>query len=116
VQTPRNIVPSADGGFLVTGNDGLFRVDETGAHNLDPGLSFDANHYLRELRVTADLAVVDDYGYGLQIVSTDSGEVVESIELDHYASGLDITEQQIVVGSETVVVDIDSSWSAGGDD
>lgn len=119
VETPRDIVALEDGAFLVTGSEGLFRVTESGADNLAPGLSFDEGYYLTELRVVDDLAIVADHSFGLQILSARSGALVDSVELDHDERGLEVTDGQVIVGSETGMTVLDIAWEApidGGSD
>lgn len=113
VDTPRDIVAEGDGSFLVTGSDGLFRVDTQRAVNLAPQLSFDDGHYLTELRVVDGLALVADHGVGVQVLSASTGSLIHTVELDHYERGLDASAKQIFVGEESGVTAIPIAWDAG---
>ena len=116
VETPRDIVSLDDGAYLVTGSDGLFRVTSDGASNIAPSMSFDDGYFLTQLRVANDLAIVADHGFGLQIVSATSGALVDSVELDHFERGLEVTASQVLVGADTGMTVLDIAWEAPIDD
>lgn len=111
VDTPRAIVQTEDGAYLVTASDGLFRVTTEEAINLAPTLSFDSDHYLTDLRVVGGLALVADHGRGLQVLSTTDGHRIDTVELDFYERGLAASDNQVFVGAETGLAVMDIRWS-----